>query len=176
MNILDYVIIAIFAISAIIGFIKGFIKQMLTIVGVIVVATLTATVQPYVQSWLVNVIASDGTRAIVSMIAAAILLIVAYTILALIIRRLLKKVKIIKVVDKLLGGLIGLAVPYFIFAVVIALLVDTGENFLPTIKGWLNDSLQSSWIVTKVYANNFFGDWIINGIAEKLINNLQPTA
>ena len=176
MNVLDYIILALFIASTVYGLFKGLIKQALTIVGVIVVATLTATVAPYVQSWMTNLIADENTRAVVAMIAAAALLIVGYTLLALLVRRLLHKVKVNKVVDKLLGGLIGFAVVYFVFAVLFALFNDTAETFMPLLKGWLGDSFRNSWFSNHVYANNFFGHWIINDIAQKLINNLQPAA
>ena len=176
MNVLDYIIIALFVASTVYGLFKGLIKQALTIVGVIVVAMLTATVAPYVQSWLAGVIADENTRTVVAMIASVVLLVAAYSLLALIVQRLLKKVKVINVVDRLLGGLIGFAVVYFVFAVIFALLNDTAETFMPLLKGWLGDSFKNSWFATHIYSNNFFGHWIINGIAEKLINNLQPAA
>ena len=176
MNVLDYIVIVLFVISTVNGIFKGFIKQALTIIGVLVVTMLTATVAPYVQSWFVNVIEDENTRTIIAMVATVVLLIVAYTILALILQRLLKKVKIIGVLDKILGGLIGFGVMYFIFAVVYALILDTGESFMPTIKGWIGDTFQNSWIGTYIYGNNFFGDWVIINVAEKILNSLQPTA
>ena len=176
MNILDYVIIAIFVIGTVIGVFKGFIKQLLTIVGVIVVATLTATIEPFVQSWFTKVIASENARSIVALIVTVILLIVAYGLFALLIQRVLKNITIIKVVDRILGGLIGFAVVYFVLAVVVAVFLNTSETFMPTIKGWLSGHFQNSWIVTKIYGKNFFGDWIINDIARKLIDKLRPAA
>ena len=176
MNILDYVIIAIFAFSVILGLFKGFIKQILTVIGVIVVATLTATIAPYVQNWLADAIPDDNTRTIVAMMASVFLLIIAYTIFALIIQRILQKVNIIKVVDKLLGGLIGAVAVYLVFAVIVALFNSTGEQFMPIVKGWLGESFKTSWVTTHIYANNFFGDWVIKDIAEKLLNYLAPAA
>ena len=175
MNVLDFIVLALFVASTINGLFKGFIKQTLTIVGVLVVAMLTATVTPLVQSWLVNVIDNENTRTLVAMVASVVLLIVAYTILALIVRRLLRKVKIIKLLDKILGGLVGFGVMYFIFAVVYALMLNTADSFMPTIKGWVGDSFETSWIGNHIYSNNFFGDWVINGIAEKILNSLQAT-
>lgn len=175
MNVLDYIVLVLFVISTVNGLFKGFIKQTLTIVGVFVVTMLTATVTPLVQSWFVNVIEDENTRTLVAMVASVILLIVAYTILALIVRRILRKVKIIKLLDKLLGGLIGFGVMYFVLAVVYALMLNTGDSFMPTIKGWVGDTFETSWIGNHIYANNFFGDWVINGIAEKILDSLQAT-
>ncbi|MCH5152803.1 MAG: CvpA family protein [Clostridiales bacterium] len=174
MNVLDYILLALFVASTVNGLFKGFIKQALTIIGVFVVTMLTATVTPYVQSWFVTVIENENTRTIVAMIASVLLLIVAYSIVALLIQRILKKVKIIGFLDRLLGALIGFGVVYFVFAVIFALFLDTGESFMPTLKGWVGDAFETSWIGTHIYANNFFGDWVIVSIAEKILNSLQP--
>ena len=176
MNVLDYIVIILVVASTVNGIFKGFIKQTLTIVGVIVVAMLTGTVSPFVEGWLVNVINDVNTRMLVAMIATVVLLIVVYTILALIVRRLLKKVKIIGFLDKVLGGLIGFGVMYFVFAVIFALFLDTGDNFMPHIKSWIGDSFQNSWIGTHIYGNNFFGDWVIGKIAEVISSGLNPAA
>ena len=176
MTVLDYIVIALFVASTVNGIFKGFIKQTLTIIGVFVVTMLTATIAPYVQSWFVNVIENENTRTLVAMVASVLLLIVGYTILALILQRLLKKIKIIKVLDKLLGGLIGFGVMYFIFAVIYALILDTGDSFMPAFKGWAGETFQNSWIGNHIYSNNFFGDWVIINVAEKILNSLQPTA
>ena len=176
MNVLDYVILALAAVSVIHGIFKGFIRQVLVIVGIIVVAMLTATVQPYIQSWLTNLIPDDSKRAVVAMILSVILLIVAYAILASLIHRILKNITILNVVDKVLGGLIGVAVVYFVFAIFFALLLETDEAFMPAFKLLLGDSVQNSWIANKVYSNNFFGSFIVKDIAERILNSLQPAA
>lgn len=175
MNVLDYVILALAIAGIVIGLFRGFIKLVLTAIGVIVVATLTATVEPYVQNWFVNTSIDEGTRNVVAMIATVLLLAAVYGLLAFIVGKLLRKVKIISVLDRLLGGLVGFAVVYFVFSVFFALLSGTGETFLPLLKSSLGESIQNSWIATHVYKNNFFGDWIINGIAAKLLERLQPS-
>ena len=174
MNVLDYIILALLAVSMIIGFVKGFIKQVLTVAGIIVVALLTATVSPWVQSWFTGVIESEGTRAAVAMFATVILLAVGYGVLAWLVTKLLKRIRIIKVLDRVLGGVMGIAVVYLVFAVVFALFTQTGEGFLPKLKEWLGESIQNSWFNNHIYNHNFFGDWVINGIAEKLIQSFKP--
>lgn len=176
MNILDYIVLGALAVCLIIGLLKGLLKQVLSLVGIVVVATLTATVTPYVDSWLVNVIEAEGTRAVVSMIAAVILLAVAYGLLAGLIGKALTKNKKLKTLDRILGGVLGVAIVYLIFAVLFALLLNTSEEFLASVKGMVGGYLEDSWIVNKIYSNNFFGEWVINGIAEKLMQALQPAA
>ena len=173
MNVLDYIFLALVAVAFIAGLFKGLIRQILTIVGVILVATLTATVEPYVQNWFVNTSMDEGTRNVVAMIATVILLTVSYALVALLITKLLKKVKIIGVLDRILGGVLGLAVVYLVFAVLFALITDTKAEFLPLIKSTMGGAFQDSWIGAHIYKNNFFGDWIINGIAGKLLDGLQ---
>ena len=176
MNILDYVILGALVISLIIGLVKGLLKQILALVSIFVVVTLTATVTPYVDSWLVNVIQADGTRALVAMIASAILLAVVCGLISWLIGKALKKVKILKALDRILGGVMGIAIVYLIFAVLFALLTSTGEEFMAGLKGMLGGYLEDSWFAAHVYNNNFFGDWVINGIAQKLMEALQPAA
>ena len=66
----------------------------------------------------------------------------------------------------MLGGLLGFAVVYLIFAVIFALFNETGEQFMPRLKALVGDSFVSSWVGQHIYANNFFGRWIIVDIAK----------
>ena len=175
MNALDYIFIALVLVGLIVGIIKGLLKQLLALLGVVVVSTLTATVQPYVQNWFVNTSMSDGTRNVVALLVTVVLLSVVYILLALLVRKLLTRAKIVKALDRILGGVVGVASVYFSFAVVLALLTNTSESFLPKIKAFADQYISDSWIVTHIYKHNFFGDWVVNGIAQRLIENLQPT-
>lgn len=178
MNVIDYVILGILVVSMIIGFVKGLLTQLLTVAGIIVVALLTATVSPFVQSWLVNVIAEEGVRAAVAMFATVILLSAAYGVVAWLIGRLLKKIKVIKTLDVIFGGVMGIAVVYLVFAVIFALFTQTSETFLSSLKGLIGDKLETSWFGTHIYSGdkNFFGTWVINDIAQKLIQSFQPAS
>ena len=174
MNFIDYIIFAILAISMIVGFVKGFIKQLLTFGGIIVVALLTATLSPIVQGWLSGVIEAEGTRAAVAMFATFIVLAIVYGVLAALLRKLLNKIHLVKIIDKILGGIMGIAVVYLVFAVIFGLFTMTGEGFLPLLKSLIGEPIETSWFNANIYNNNFFGEWVIRDIAEKLIQNLQP--
>lgn len=178
MTVLDFVILAILAISMIIGFFKGLLKQVLTLVGIIVVALLTATFSPMVQSWFVKLIENDNVRVAVAMFATLIILSVVYGVIAWLIGKLLKKVTIIKILDKILGGLMGILVVYFVFAVIFAVFLDTNPNFLKNLKNLLGDSFENGWFGQHIYGGgkNFFGNWVIQRIAQKLIDAFQPAA
>ena len=176
MNVLDYVILGVIAVCLIIGLVKGLLQQILALVSIFAIVTLTATVTPYVDSWLVKLIPADGTRSLVAMIASVILLAIVCGLIAGLIGKALKKVKVLKTLDRILGGVLGVAIAYMVFAVVFALLMDTGEEFMASIKGMVSDYLDGSWFVANIYKNNFFGDWVINGILEKVMQALQPAA
>lgn len=178
MNTLDYVILVLLAVSMVIGFLKGFIKQLLAVGGIFVITTLTATVTPYVDTWIAPYIESDGTRAAVAMFGAIILISAAYALAGWILGKVLKKIGIIKVLDKILGALVGVVAVYLVFAVVFALLTQTGDIFLPRIKALLGDSVADSWFAQNIYGGgkNFFGNWVINDIAQKLLDSLMPPA
>ena len=175
MNYIDYIIFAILAISMIMGFIKGLIKQLLTVGGIIVVALLTATFTPFVQGWLDGIM-SQETGAAVAMFATVILLSVVYSLLAWLLRKLLNRIHIIKILDKVFGGVMGIVVVYLVFAVIFGVFTMTGDGFLPLLKSGLQEGFQNSWFGQNIYTlkGNFFGKWVIEGIAEKLIQNLQP--
>ena len=87
---------------------------------------------------------------------------------------LLKRLHVLKFLDRMLGGLLGFAVVYLIFAVIFALFNETGEQFMPRLKALVGDSFVSSWVGQHIYANNFFGRWIIVDIAKKLLESLTP--
>lgn len=172
MNIIDIIFLILLAGLVVLGVFKGIIKQGLVILGIFVVATLTATVAPYVQSWFAGVIENEGTRSVIAMIVAALILTVGYAILAIIVRKVLTKITIVGVLDKILGGVLGLVVVYMLFAVVFALFKDTGEDFMPLLKKFAGDAFNGSWVGENIYRNNFFGKWIIVDIAEKLLNSI----
>lgn len=176
MNIIDIIFLVLLAGLVILGVFKGIIKQILVILGIFAVSTLTAVVAPYVQGWFAGVIENEGTRSVVAMIVAAIILTVAYTILAIIVRKLLTKITVVGVLDRILGGVLGFVIVYMIFAVVFALFVETSEDFLPLLKSLIGDKFSNSWVGGNIYKNNFFGTWVIKGIAEKLLQSIGAGA
>lgn len=174
MNAVDIVFLVAMALCVVLGFFKGIIRQVLTIIGIFLVATLTATVAPYVQSWFAGVIESEGTRSVIAMIVAALLLSVGYGVVAIILTKILRKLKVVGILDRILGCFMGVVVVYLVFAVVFALFKDTGDGFMPLLKKSMGTAFEESWVGNHVYFNNFFGDWIIVDIAQKLINSITP--
>ena len=176
MAVIDFIVLGALVLGVFIGYKKGLIKQLLTVVGIVVVAMFTAIVAPYVQNWLANTEMAEGTRSAVAMVIAGVLLIVVYSILASLLGRILKRLNIIKALDKILGAVVSVLVVYLVFSVLFALVNDTSEEFLPFIKGLLGEGFQTGFFGTRVFSseNNFFGHWVINDIAEKLIKSFKP--
>ncbi len=176
MNTIDIIFIVVMGLCVILGFFKGLIRQIMTVLGIIAVATLTATLAPYVQKWFANIIVNENTRSLVAMLVAALIIVAGYTLVAILITKMLKRVKVLKVLNRVLGAVLGLVVAYLAFAVIFALFTETGSEFLPGLKKMLGESLDSSWVVQHIYAHNFFGRWVIVGIAQKLLDSLLPQA
>lgn len=176
MNILDYIILALFAGSVVLGIIKGFIKQALAAVGILTIAPLTAAISPIVQGWFASLIDNENTRTVIAMIATAVLLVLVFSVLGAVLQKLLTKIRIVGVLNRVLGGLIGLASVYFSCAVIIALINGTNEGFLPLTKRLVGDVFAESWFANNLYKNNFFGKWIVEGIAQKLLSGFGTPA
>lgn len=174
MNVIDIILIIIFVGSLVIGILKGLIKQIFVIVGFLVVIFGTAVVAPYVQSWFVNLIPDDNTRAIIGTIATVILLSVGTALLSWLIRKIVHHSKAIGAIDRILGGVVSLVVAYLAVAVFVELILNTGDLFLPATKGLLKEPLAESAVVQTVYGNNFFGRLIVNEIANKIVESLRP--
>lgn len=176
MNVLDYIILAAVAVGIVFGIIKGFLKLLFSVLGVFVVSIGTAAASPYVQTWFEKSIENEYTRAVVAMLISFIVILVVYILLSLLVTKLLTKNKTVNVVNRLLGGLIGIVMVYMIFAVIIALIINTSPEFLKSIKDSIGGEFVNSWIRQHIYGNNFFGKWIIEDIAMKLLNNITPPA
>lgn len=176
MNWVDVIFLVALGLCVVIGIFKGIIKQVLTILGIFVVATLTATVAPLVQGWFAGVIDNENTRSLIAMVIAALILSTVYGLAAWLVNKLLKRVKIIKVLNRVLGGVMGLLVVYLLFAVIFALFKDTGENFMPLLKKAMGNGFNESWVGNHLYRLNFFGRWIVVGIAQRLLDSVTPAA
>lgn len=173
-NTLDCIILIAFVVSLVIGVLKGLLKQIFAIVGFFVVIFGSASLAPYVQGWFGGVMENDNSRMLLSMILSAVILSVATALLSLVIRKILTRNKAIGALDRILGGVVSLVVAYLAVSVVIELILHTNENFLPLTKGAVGGAFAESWIVNNLYKSNFFGHFIVDGIAQKLLERLKP--
>ncbi|MCM1395852.1 MAG: CvpA family protein [Corallococcus sp.] len=176
MNILDYIIIAAFVLSLVLGALKGLLKQIFAIAGFFIVVFGSAALAPYVQNWFSGLLDNESTRMLIAMILSAVLLGVATAVVSLLVRKIATRNKTVGVLNRILGGAVSLVIAYFAVSVVIELVLHTGEGFLPATKAAVGSAFEESWIVNHLYKTNFFGRLIVDGIAQQLLEKLRPVA
>ena len=175
MQIIDFVILAILVIGLVIGVVRGFIGQLLTLLGIVVVAIGTSYLFRYPQQWLVNVIPNEQIVSIVSIVLTAIVILIVYSILAKIISKIFKAFTIMKVIDRILGAVLSVAVVYALMAIFVELLTRTDIEFMAKINEVLAPQTENSLLINTVYENNFFGKWILDVISDG-ISQIMPQA
>lgn len=177
-NTLDWVIVGLAAFLFVVGIIKGFLKQLFSFLGVFVVFSCGSYLTPYAQGWLEGLIPDASLRSMVAMIASYLVLFIAWALVTGLIVKLFEKSKMLGAINRLLGGLLGVASMYVICAVVFALILNTADGFLPNIKNLLKPLIEGdspSWFAANLFSveNNKLGEWIIRAITEKL-NEIVP--
>ena len=168
MQIIDYVIIAIAVVALIIGLVKGFIGQLLTLLGIVAVAVGTSYLFKFPMQWLSGVIPHEKALSIVCIILTALALAVIYGVIAHFVKKPFKSIKMIKAIDKLLGGVLAVAVVYALFAIFIEALTRTDIEFMAKVNELVAPRMENSVIVNTVYSNNFFGKWIFDVISNAI--------
>lgn len=170
MQVIDYVIIGIAVIGLIIGLVRGFIEQLLALLGIVAIAVGTSYLFQLPQQWLASVIPDEKIASIVAIVLTVIVLGIVYGVIAHFVKKPFKSIKLIKAIDKLLGGVLSVAVVYALLAIFIEALTRTDIEFMAKINEMVAPHMENSVIVNTVYANNFFGKWIFdvisNGIAQ----------
>ena len=170
MQIIDYVIIAIAVVGLIIGLVRGFIGQLLALLGIFVVAVGTSYLFRFPMQWLGGVIPNEKICSIVAIVLTALVIFAVYCVIAKLVSKPFKSIKIIKAIDKVLGGVLAVAVVYALFAIFIEALTRTDIEFMAKINELVAPHMENSIVVNTVYSNNFFGKWIFdiisNGIAQ----------
>ena len=169
MTLLDYIVIGLAVFLLIRGIFKGFLGQLFGVIGVVLVAIATANLYVYPMKWMQNLIVNDGTRQVVALIATGAVVFLLYKLITLLLTKLITKNKGLGVLNRLVGMLLGVAIVYTVMAIVVSLLFNTADSFMPLVKKLLTGAFEGSWIANNVYKNNFFGDWIV----QMIINNLQ---
>ncbi len=180
MTLLDFIFLGALALGLVLGIWKGFIKQVFALAGVFVVAIGTTYLAPYPNNWLASVIESEATRSIVAIAITFVVLAIVYGVITGFIGKLVNKIPILGWLNRLLGAVFSVAVVYLIFSVIVSLFVGTSDEFLAGLKGLLQESFDTSWIVNNIYGGkanperNFFGNWLLQEISEK-ISSLLPS-
>lgn len=176
MQIIDFVIIAIAVIGLVIGIIRGFIGQLLALLGIVVVAVGTSYLFQYPMQWLSGIIPDEKVLSIVSIVLTAIVILVVYSVIAHFVKKPFKSIKFMKAIDRLLGGVLAVAVVYALLAIFVEALTRTDLEFMAKINEMLSYQTENSVIIKTVYSNNFFGKWIFDVISAAIAQIGIPAA
>lgn len=167
LNTVDYVIIGLAGICFIVGIIRGLLKQAFAIGGVVIVATCSSYLTPFAQPYVEKVITDPQIASIVCFVLAALVLLIVWSIISSLICRVVEH-GAMGVINRILGGVIGIAIVYVIVAIVMALY--TTENFMPKLTGILQpyfDGENGSWIIKNMFIDkNPVGEWMMKAISQ----------
>lgn len=175
MNVFDWIFIAALALGFVLGLIKGFLKPLLSAIGFIVIAFGSSLLAPTVQGWLMGVEMSDDLRPLLAIVVAIVGLAIIWVIVSVILRKIITSRKGIGLINRVIGAVLGLGVVYLLFAVLVAFIVGPLGGLMPFITNKLGPEVETSWIRNHIYTDNgnFFGNWIIGRMAEKILEIIQ---
>ena len=79
------------------------------------------------------------------------------------------------VINRVVGAALGLLIVYLVFAIVVAFVVGPLGGLVPFVTDSLKPEVEASWIRNHIYTDegNFFGNWIIGTMAEKIMEIIQ---
>ena len=167
MNVLDWIFIAALAAGLVLGLIKGFLKPLFSIIGILVVAFGTSWLSPVVQGWMMNVEMNENIRSIIAVVIAAAVLFIICGVVSFILRKIITRDTTVNIINRLIGGVLGVVIVYLLFAVIVAF-VGGPMGDVAGLREKFGDDVNNSWIATHIYANNFFGKIVVDKMAEKM--------
>lgn len=159
MQILDYVIIGIVALGAIIGFFKKFCKSLFGLIGIAVVGIGAAYLARFPMKWF-GFISSTSWRGCIAIVATAIVVSAVYGIVAHFLKKPFLKMKFPSILSRIFGMLVAVVCVYAVVSVAITL-INTPVGIMVKLHNMLGKQLTNSWIINHVYKHNFFGDWLV---------------
>lgn len=175
MNVFDWIFIAALVLGLVLGLIKGFLKPLLSAIGFVVVAFGSSLLAPTVQGWMMGIEMGDDLRPLIAIAISFIGLLIIWALVSLILRKIITSRKGIGVINRLVGAVLGLAIVYLVFAVIVAFIVGPLGGLMPFITDKLGPEVEASWIRVHIYTDegNFFGNWIIGSMAQKIMEIIQ---
>lgn len=176
MNVFDWIFIAALALGLVLGIIKGFLKPLLSAIGFVVISFGSSLLAPTVQGWLMNVNMTEDLRPLLALVIAVVGLTIIWVLVSLILRKILTKNKGMGVLNRVIGAVLGLLIVYLVFAVIVALITGLFGELMPSvIQEKIRPEIENSWIYNNIYfeKKNFFGNWVIEKMAEKIIDSIQ---
>ena len=150
-TVLDWIIVGVAVVAFVIGIIKGLFRQLFALGGILLVFKCGSLLTPYAQEWLSSLIPDDSVRSLVALLASYIVLFVVWALISGIILKILEKSKALGGINRIMGGVLGIAIVYVCCAVLFALVLKTSDTFMPWLKNIMKPLIEGenpSWIVT----------------------------
>ena len=135
----DYAVLAIIGISVLLSIIHGFVRETLALASWIVAFLVAQSCAANVASWLPATLTNPSLRLLAAFVAVFLVILIAMTVLAIIISRLVKGVGL-GGIDRLLGAVFGLVRGLVIVMVVVLL---AGLTTLPRQPVWQHAALSA---------------------------------
>ena len=175
MNVFDWIFIAALVLGLVLGLIKGFLKPLFSAVGFLVIAFGSSFLAPTVQGLMMGVEMNDSLRPLLAIVISVVGLTLIWVLISLVFRKILTRRKGMGVINRLVGAALGLIIVYLVFAIIVAFIVGPLGGLMPFITDKLGPEVEASWIRNHIYTDegNFFGNWIIGSMAEKIVEIIQ---
>lgn len=175
MNVFDWIFIGALGLGFVLGLIKGFLKPLLSAIGFIVVAFGSSLLAPTIQGWMMGISMNDDLRPLLAIVLAFVGLSVIWLLVSFVLRKIITSRKGVGAINRVIGAALGLVIVYLVFAVIVAFIVGPLGGLMPFITDKLGPEVQASWIRTHIYTDegNFFGNWIIGSMAERIVEIIQ---
>lgn len=159
MQILDYVILGIVGVGALVGLFQKFCKSLFGLFGIAVVGIGTAYLARFPMKWF-GFISSTSWRGAVAIAVTLIVVSVVYGVVAHFLQKPFLKKKFPSILSRILGMLVVIVCVYAVISVAISL-VNAPIGIMVKLHDKLGTQLTDSWIINHVYKHNFFGDWLV---------------
>lgn len=173
MAVIDYIFIALCAVMLVVGILKGFLKLLFGFLGIILVPIGTAYLSAYPEKWMSSLITDQALLTIAALVVTFIALSLIYGMISALVVKLVHKATGLRAVDRIVGAVVSVAIIYLVFAVFESMMTNTSAEFLPLIKKLVGDQFTQSKIMPTLYSNNFFGDYIVDIIKDRLAQMAQ---
>src|SRR4051812_32700183 len=132
MTLFDYVVLTIVGASVIVSVMRGFAREVLALAGWVLAFFAANALSGTVTGWFVSFIPEGSLRALTAFVAVFIVTLIAASLLAMAVSRLLKGSGL-GLEDRLLGGFFGLARGVLIVMLIVLL---AGLTALPRQPAW----------------------------------------
>jgi membrane protein required for colicin V production len=132
MTLFDYVVLTIIAASVIVSVMRGFAREVLALAGWVLAFIAANALSAMVADWFAPIISDGSLRALTAFVAVFIVTLIAASLLAMGVSRLLKGAGL-GLEDRLLGGFFGLARGVLIVMLIVLL---AGLTALPRQPAW----------------------------------------